>query len=206
LTGKPGPGDTGAFNDKTVPLQICATDSDQEACSVFDLSVQGKSNAEIALAIFGPLAAIAGLALGWYSKRGVILNPWNRKNYDKGTKTVSIGMPFSHQFKIPKSKIKLVKAFKGRRMLGGLPAPKKLDEKGCLEWLKHDRSISGGSLLPDWIRYDAANTQLISNYVPRTEDFGLYTVRAYGHGEVILEEVRLDVGGQGSKNIEMFEM
>jgi hypothetical protein len=83
LTGKPGPSNTGTFGDKTYPLQICATDGDQEACTAFDLSVQGTSNAETALTVLGPLVAAAGAVYGWYNKRGVILNPWNHKNYDK---------------------------------------------------------------------------------------------------------------------------
>jgi hypothetical protein len=206
LSGKPGRSDTGAFTDKTLPLKVCATDGDQEACSVFDLSVQGTSNAEMAFAVLGPLAAAGGLIFGWYKKRGLFLNTWNRKNYDKGTKTVSVGMPFTYKFEAPKEKIKLVKAFEGRRMLGGLPAPKALDERGWLEWLKHDRSISGGALLPDWLKYDAAKTQLVSNYVPRSEDTGLYIIRAYGHGEVILGQITLDVGGTGGKSVEMFEI
>ncbi len=206
LSGKPGPGDTGAFTDKTIPLQICANDGDQEACSVFDLSVQGTSNAETTLAVIGPLAATGGLILGWYKKRGAILNPWNRTKYDKGTKVVSIGMPFAYKWVTSADDIKLVKAFNGRKMLGGLPAPKYLNEKGCLEWMKHDEPISGGNLLPSWLEYSEKKGLLTNSRLPQTEDQGLYTIRAFGHGGVILEEIRLDVGGTSSKAVEMYEL
>ncbi len=195
LEGKPGPSDTGTFNDKTVPLQICATDGDQEACTFFDLSVQGSSNTETALAIIVPLAGAAGLAIGWYNKRGVILNPWNRKKYDKGTKSVSIGYPFEYKLETSKDQTKLVKAFEGRRMLCDLPAPKTLDQKGWLEWLKYDDPIPGGELLPRWLEYDLGENMLISESGPKNKDIGQYIVRIYGPGEVILEEVKLDVGG-----------
>ncbi len=203
LEGKPGPSDTGAFSDKVVPIQICATDGDQEACSVFDLSVQGTSNAERALSIFGPLIAFGGLAYGWFNKRGVILNPWNRKNYDKGTKTVTIGEPFNYQIETPKSKIKLVQAFEGKQMFAGLPAPMSLDKRGYLDWLKYDSPIIGGNLLPSWLNYKEGGNELISSSGPSPKDAGLYTVRAYGDGEVILEEIRLKVGDQSESGIEL---
>ncbi len=197
LIGKPGPGDTGAFTDKTIPLQICATDGDQEACSVFDLSVQGTSNAETAFAILGPMAAVVGAAYGWYNKRGAILNPWNREKYDKGTRSVSIGTAFNYQFEAPEDKIKLVKAFKGRRMLGGLPTPQFLDKRGWLEWMKHDEPILGGNLLPSWLTYNEKKRLLTSSRALQTEDRGLYIFRAYGSGEMILEQVTLDIAGTG---------
>ncbi len=204
LEGKPGPGDTGTFSDKTVPLQVCATDGDQEACSVFDLSVQGTSNAERAVSIFGPVVAVAGLAYGWYNKRGLLLNPWNRKNYDKGMKSVAIGEPFSYKLEAPQDQIKIVQAFKGKRMFGGLPAPKALDEKGWLEWLKHDKPIAGsGSLFPSWLTYNGGKNLLDSKEGPQNEDKGIYIIRAYGHGEVILEEVRLNVGDQSEIGTEL---
>ncbi len=206
LEGKPGPGDTGAFNDKSVPIQICATDGDQKGCTVFDLGVQGTSAEEQTLIIFGPLATATGLSIAWYKKRGLLLNPWNREKYDKGTKNISIGQPFSYTLEAPKDNVKVVKAFEGTRMVAGLPSPKALDERGWLEWLKHDKPITGGSLLPDWLIYDTAKNQLASNYSPRPEDAGLYTVRVFGHGEVILEELKLSVGGQGSKDFEMYSM
>ncbi len=206
LEGKPGPDDTGTFDDQTVPLQICATDGGQEACSVFDLSVQGLSNTETALAIIGPLVGAAGLAFSWFNKRGVILNPWNRKNYDKGTKVVSIGQQFTHEFEAPKKQIKLVKAFEGQRMLWNLPAPKALDKKGLINWLKYDKPVGGGGLLPSWLEYDGGENMLQSSSGPSQKDQGLYTIRAYGSGEVILEEVKIDVGGVSSRAVEMYEM
>ncbi len=203
LEGKPGPGDTGPFSDKTVPLQICATDSDQEACSVFDLSVQGTSNEERALSIFAPLFAIGGIAYGWFNKRGFLINPWNRKNYDKGFKNLAIGEQFSYKFEVPQNKTRLVKAFKGKKMFAGLPALKSLDQKGYLEWLKFDMPISSGSLLPDWLEFKVGYNLLKSEKGPDQVDAGLYTVRAYGDGEVILEEIRLKVGDQSESGTEL---
>ncbi len=203
LTGKPGPSDTGHFSDKTLPLQVCATDGDQEACSAFDLSVQGTSNAERAVSIFGPVVAFGGLAYGWFNKRGLLLNPWNRKNYDKGTRTVTIGVPFNYQMKTPKSKIKLVQAYEGKKMFAGLPAPKSLDKRGYLEWLKFDKPMAAGSLLPRWLEYDHGENQLVSSLGPNQKDAGCYTIRVYGSGEVILEEVRLKVGDQSEDGVEL---
>ncbi len=202
LEGKPGPSDTGDFNDKTIPLQICATDGDLESCTVFDLSVQGTSKAERALEVGGPLLAVGAAGIGWYKKRGVVLNSWNRNNYDKGTKNLSIGSPFNYEIEAPKDKIKKIQAFNGRRMLGGLPAPKNLDEKGWLEWLKHDRPINGGALLPSWLTYKEGKNIIESSLGPQSEDKGEYIVRAYGHGEVILEQVTLNVGG----DVEMYAL
>ncbi len=206
LSGKPSPDDTGAFSDKTVPLQICATDGDQETCSNFDLSVQGTSNAETIVAVLAPLAAAGGLIFGWYKKRGLFLNPWNREKYDKGTVSVPIDARFSYTFEAPKSEIALVKAFQGERMFGGLPAPKSLDKKGWLEWVKCNQPITGGKLLPSWLTYNEGDNQLVSSQGPKQKHVGLYTVRAYGQGEVILEEIKFDVGGQGDKKVEMYEM
>jgi hypothetical protein len=206
LSGKPGRGDTGSFTDKTLSLKVCATDGDQEACSVFDLSVQGTSNAELALSIFGPLAAVGGLFFGWYKKRGLFLNPWNRENYDKGTKNLFPGMHFSYKFEAPADKIELVKAYKGRRMLAGLPTPKYLEERGYLESLKTDKALPGGASLPGWLEYDIGENMLISSSGPGKNDSGSYILRAYGNGEMILEQVTLDVGGTGGKEIEMYSM
>jgi hypothetical protein len=199
LSGKPGRGNTGPFTDKTFPLKVCATDGDEEACSVFDLSVQGTSNAELALSIFGPLAAVGGLFFGWYKKRGLFLNPWNRENYDKGTKTLFPGVHFSYKFEAPADKIKLVKAYKERRMLAGLPTLQYLDERGYLEWLKTDRALPGGALLPRWLKYNIGENMLISSSGPGKKDNGCYILRAYGNGEVILEQVTLDVGFTGGE-------
>ncbi len=201
LTGKPNPGDTDAFSDRTVPLQICATDDNQEACSTFDLTVQGTSNAETAVAILGPLVGAIGLAFGWYNKRGLLLNPWNREKYDKGTISVAIGTPFNYTFEAPKSEIKLIQAFEGRRMFGSLPAPKSLDEKGWLEWIKQDKPITGGNLLPCWLTYKEGGSELVSSSGPSQNDVGLYTVRAFAQGEIILEEVKLNVCNKTDKEV-----
>jgi hypothetical protein len=115
-------------------------------------------------------------------------------------------MPFNYKIEAPVDKIKLVQAFKGRGMLGGLPTPKYLDDRGWLEWLKHDKSISGGNLLPSWLTYNEGKRLLTSSQGPLAEDAGIYTIRAYGHGEVILAEIKLNVGGQSGKSVEMFEI
>jgi hypothetical protein len=200
LLGKPGPSDTGTFSNKIVPLQICATDGDQEACSVFDLSVQGTSYEEKALSVLGPLGTFAALSFAWYKKRGLLLNPWNRKKYDKGTEIVKIGETFQYQIKVPQDKIELVKAYKGQRMFASLPAPKNLDRRGYLEWLKVDAPMAAGTSLPRWLEYDHAENQLLSPTGPSLKDAGLYTIRVYGKGEVILEQVRFNVGNEKDKN------
>jgi hypothetical protein len=200
LSGEPGPSNTGTFGDKTYPLQICATDGDQEACSIFDLSVQGTSYEEKALSILGPLGTFAALSFAWYKKRGLLLNPWNRKKYDKGTEIVKIGESFQYQIKVPQDKIALVKAYKGQRMFASLPAPKNLDRRGYLEWLKVDAPMAAGTLLPSWLQYNHTENQLRSTSNPTLKDEGLYTIRVYGKGEVILEEVRLNVGNEKNKN------
>ena len=206
LEGKAGPSDTGAFTDKSIPLQICATDGDLDACTVFGLSVQGTSTEERALSILGPLGTAAALGAAWYKKRGLLLNPWNRKNYDKGTKILAVGEPYSYKLETPKGKIQLIKAFEGKQMFADLAAPKSLDEGGYLEWFKHDKSIVGGSLLPRWLEYDQGKNQLLSTAGPQIEDKGIYTIRVFGHGEVILEEIKLDVGGESRKSIEMDDL
>jgi hypothetical protein len=199
LSGKPGPSNTGTFGDKTYPLAVCASDGDEEACSVFDLSVQGKSYTESALTVFGPLATMTALGVGWYKKRGLILNPWNRKKYTQGTEIVKIAESFQYQIKTPQDKIELVKAYKGQRMFASLPAPKSLDRRSYLEWLKVDAPMAAGTLLPRWLEYDHAENQLLSSSGPSQNDAGLYTVRFFGKGEVILEEVRLNVGNQNER-------
>ncbi len=206
LEGKPGRGDTGAFSDKTVPLQICGTDGDQDACSIFDLGVQGTSKEEQTLAILGPLATVAGLGIAWYQKRGLLLNPWNREKYDKGTKNASIGQPLNFKLETPKSEIEIIRAFEGKRMFLGLPAPQALDERGWLDWLKLDKPIAGaGSLLPSWLEYDLGGNELLSSLGPSQDDAGIYTVRVFGQGSVILEEFKLNVGGQAKDEFEMSE-
>ncbi len=156
-----------------------------------------------AVAIFAPLVTAAGLALGWYKKRGVLLNPWKREKYDKGEKTVPINTPFNCSFEAPKDKIRLVQAFNGQRMFLGLPAPKNLDDRGWLEWMKFDQPITGGNLLPSWLTYEEGDNELISSLGPNQKDLGLYTIRVYGSGEVILEEIRLKVGDQSEDGTEL---
>ncbi len=205
LEGKPGPSHTGHFSDKTIPLKVCATDGDEQACSVFDLSVQGTSNTETLLFVLGPLASAGAIGLTYYKQRGIFLNPFNKDKYQKEKKTVSIGAPFTHTFDLKPDQVKSVQAFKGRRTLGGIPVPKSLDEKGWCEWLKHDRRIRGGNPLPSWLTYNEDKGQLVSSSGPSIENAGLYTIRAYGHGGVIKEEIQFDVGGTGGTNVEMME-
>ncbi len=202
LEGKPGPSHTGAFSDKTVPLKICATDGNLEDCTLFDLSVQGTSNEEKTLSILIPLFSIGTLGLGWYKKRGLVLNPLNREKYDKGTISAPLSTPFTYLFQADKSKIVQVIAYLGKEPLFGLPIP---DGK-WMEWPKVEKPIAGGALLPDWLTYDYGKNELESSFDPRDVDRGLYTIRAYGKGEMILEEVKLDVGGQSGKSVEMHQM
>ncbi len=206
LKGAAAPSDTATFGDKLTRLQICASDGDQEVCSDFDLTVQGSSNIEIILAVLGPLATLAGLSVGWYKKRGLILNPWYRKTYDMGTKFVPLNEPFKYTFKAPQNQIEQVKAFKGKRVFAGLPTPKKLDEKGLLDWLKYDLPITGGNPLPSWLSFHDGSRELISKEGPDQKHVGLYTVRAFGPGEVILEEIKLAVGELDKKIVEMEEL
>ncbi len=185
LMGKPSSTNTGAFSDEILPLQICATDGDEEACSVFDLSVQGTSEAERTLTILGPLATLGAAFIGCYKNRGLFLNPWNRKDYDRGTVQVPLGVPFSYKLKSEKSSIKRVQAFEGRS---------DLEEKGWKNWLHFDQPIRGGELLPDWLAYNGGKTLLESEDGPQPGDEGLYTVRVFGHGKMILDEIKLKVG------------
>ncbi len=115
LSGKPGPSDTAAFSDKTLPLKICATDGGDEVCILFDLSVQGVSREKQILMIAGPLGTAGALSITWYKKRGLILKPWNRKKYDKGTIKVLIRQSFTYQIATHKEEIESVKAFKGKK-------------------------------------------------------------------------------------------
>jgi hypothetical protein len=205
LEGKPSGEDTNPFTDKVESLQICATDGDQKACSFFDLSVQGTSNEERALSIFGPLASVAAFSLAWYKKRGLLINPFKKHKYDKGTIIVPIGEPFTYKLQTVVKKVKLVQAFEGKRTFGGVSVPKRLDERGWCEWLKHDRAIRGGQLMPSWLSYNERKNELSSAKGPSEEDTSTYVVRVYGYGDVILEEVKLEVGDQEKKRVDLIE-
>ncbi len=88
-----------------------------------------------------------------------------------------------------------------------LPEPKCLDSRSCLEWLKTDRPIPwGGSFLPEWLTYHESKNSLESSQGPQPENSGLYTVRFFGSGEVVLEEIKLQVSGQGGHGFEMVNL
>ncbi len=188
LQGKPGPSHTGTFSDKTHALKICAEDGDEVACTVFDLRVQGMSNEEKYLSIVAPVFTVGVLGVGWYKKRGLFLNLYSKK-YDKGKIIVPLNTPFTQSLTANKSNIVRVQAYLGKEPLFGLPIP----SVKWLEWAKLDKSIAGGTLLPDWLTYDHCKSELRSKYDPRNEDSGLYTICAYGSGDVILEQFILDV-------------
>ncbi len=206
LEGKPGRGNTGAISDKTIPLEVCATDGDVEACTPFDLSVQGTSNTELFLYIAGPLASAAAFATAWYKKRGIFINPWNKKSYTKEAKSVPLGLPFSCILETDLAQVKKVQAFKGKRTLGGISLPKSIEEKGWGEWLKHNTPIRGGALLPSWLKYVEGKNTLVSDSGPQLEDAGEYVILVTGHGDVIHEQFTLFVGSQGSRSVEMYEL
>ncbi len=199
LVGKPGPSHTGAFSDKTIPLKICSSDGDQEACSIFDLNVQGVSTEEKTLSVVGPTLSLAALGIGWMKKRGVVLNPLNREKYDKGTITVPLNEHFTYSFQAEKSKIVQVSAYLGKETLFGLPIP----PGKWTEWLIFDKPIAGGTLLPNWLNYNEAKNEILNTRFPRSEDRGIYTIRAYGSGDVILEEIKLNVGVMAQSGTEM---
>ncbi len=193
LSGKPSAGDTGAFSDKTVPVQICASDGDLETCNAFDLAVQGTSHLERALSIVGPLVGISGFAIACYANRGFFINPWYRENYDKGTVNVPADQPFSYSFATAKNEVNFAQAFKGQKMFANIPVPQFLEGRGLLEWMKYDRPISGGNLLPSWLSYNENKNEISSKTGPSQNDIETYTVRLIGDGGVIKEEIRLSV-------------
>ncbi len=199
LEGKPGPSDTGAFRDKVVPIKICASDGDEEACSSFDLSVHGTSTEERNLRIVGPTLSLAAFAVGWVKKRGFILNPLNSGKYDKGTRNVPFNAPFSYTFQANRSDIVSVEAFLGKEALLGLPIP-------LNKWTKlltFDKPLSEGTPLPSWLSYNDATNKVITTRDPNIHDKGIYTIRAYGSGSVILEEIKFDVGGTDKGGTEL---
>ncbi len=189
LEGKPGPSHTGAFSDKTIPLQICASDGDQEVCSPFDVSVQGTSREETAVNILAPLSSFAALGFGWVKKRGLILNQLNRKKYDKGTRNALLGKDFNYPFQVDKSKIVRIQTYQGTKTLFELPIKK----SWWTQWLFFDKPIPGGAPLPDWLKYDQGKNRLESKYSPTDDNEGVYTIRAYASGDVIVEKIRLVV-------------
>ncbi len=190
LDGKPGASDTNAFSDKTIPLQACASDGDLEICSSFNLSVQGTSQEEKAISILIPLSSMAALSVGWAKKRGLLLNPLNREKYDKGTITVPLNETFSYSLLAEKSKIVRIQAFLEKEALFGLSLP----NNKWAKWLMFDKPITGGALLPNWLKYDLGKNELTSRHIPNEDNVGLYTIRVYGSGDVIVEEIQLNVG------------
>jgi hypothetical protein len=187
--GKPGREDTGHFGDAVYPIEVVASDGTQQASSLFDLTVQGVSNAEITLAVAGPLASLGALAFAWYKKRGMVLNQLNKKEYQQSREIIQVGEgSFVRKLAVDSNDVKLVKAFKDRRTLAGIRVSKRFEEI-----FTHDRSLPGGLLLPNWLTYDFGENQLCVCRTLKPSDAGTYIIRVYSHGEVIKEEFELEV-------------
>ncbi len=200
--GKAQRDDTGSFNDKVYKIEVLASDGELETAEVFDITVQGTSYQELLLSILGPAAAIGGLALAWFKNRGAILNPMNRKKYQKQDDTIQIGTSnYERVLSVPVSEVKLVKAYSGRRVIGGIRLPERVHNSSISEIVKHDKPLPGGINLPAWLEYNhEANALVMKNGGPQKP--GTYLIRVYSHGNVIKEEFRLEVedpsGGSAS--------
>lgn len=190
LSGKPGRGDTNAFTDKICPIKITASDGSSQASIAFSLTVQGTSNAELALSIVGPITSAATLAFAWYSKRGLVLNYFNKEKYQKPKQTTSVGSSFSYPLNIPVKEVKLVQVYKGKSVHFGATKPKKL-----VEWLTYNTPLPGGLLLPNWLEYDCSKNVLQSKRLIESEDVGSYLVRIYTEASIIATEFELEVQG-----------
>ncbi len=191
LSGKPDRSHTGSFDDKSYPIEIVASDGTSSVSTIFNIAVQGTSNVELGLVIAGPLASIAALSLAWFKKRGLVLNPLNKPKYQKPKESIEVRQTsYSRKLNVPLNEVKLVQAFKGKRVIGGLRVPKRFENA-----LSHDRSLPGGLLLPNWLQYDSGENELCLSKSIKESDAGTYLIRVYSHGDVIKEEFELVVGG-----------
>ncbi len=189
FSGKPGRSDTGDFGDKIIPIEVTASDGTAQVANAFDLTVEGTSYGEIALSIAAPAGTFAALALAWYKKRGIVLNPFNKLKYLKPKERINIEEEgYRHELCVPAKEVTLVKVYQGKSTYFGLSGPRWVEE-----FLTYDSSLPGGLLLPDWLRYQSGENLLYASVPPRQSDVGNYKIRAYSHGGVIKEEFILEV-------------
>ncbi len=185
-------------------MELRTSDGEKEASTQFGITVGGTSNVELFLSVGGPIVGILGVGGAWISKRGLLMNRFNRKHYDKGTTEVEVGVPFTIPLTNDVNKAQKIRTYKGKTLVGGFAVPRSLES---FEWLKRDQPIPGGLPLPGWLVFDSGKSELFCKEGVPNEHRGEYIIRLIANAEIILEEHRLVVGSSSGstpgKDVEM---
>lgn len=199
--GTPSRSDTGAFNPAIVPIQLTASDGQLQASTAFSISVEGKSNAAIALSVIGSISSAVGTIWAGYKNRAYFFNWKDKEAYRKPAQAVYSGSPYSYKLEVFRKEVVRVQAFKGKKVHFDINKPRKL--RG---WLTYDAPLPGELLLPNWLEYDCNTNVLQSKYDPRPEDVGKYLIRVFGKDGVIKSEFELKVLGEEAASITQMEI
>lgn len=121
LYGTPGYWDTGTYQDKSVNIEVWATDGVGSVKAGFQLSVQGESFWEIFINVGIGVSSIATSALGVYRSRAIIWNYFNAQKNKKALQTVIIGEEYVHKIPLEYNQVREVRSYYNGKPLAKLP-------------------------------------------------------------------------------------
>ncbi len=121
LSGKPGPWDTGTYQDKVIDVEVWASDGNGSVKTTFKIIVQGQSFWEIFIKYGITFGSIAISGIGFFRSRALVWNYFMKNKYRKGTERAAVGTMFERDISLELKKVKEVKAYHNGEPMAKLP-------------------------------------------------------------------------------------
>ncbi len=188
FSGKPTPGDTGSYADKSTVVTVIANNGKLETAGQFTVTVSGDSYLSMALKVVGPTLTALGMLYSGYKNRALLLDRIAKRKWKNNQMSAKLGENFLYKLKTNVKDVRKVQAYV--RNEGGLG---KISER-ILCGKQHHIALASG--LPMWMRYSTEVNALHSMRPLEAIDFMGYRnmqIRVLGSGSVIQELLKLEL-------------
>ncbi len=190
LSGKPTPGDTNTYADKSTLVTIIASNGIFETAGQFTVTVSGDSYLAKIIKIGGPTLSVLGAVYSGYKNRALLLNLIAKRKWRNNQISLKLGEIFMYELKTDIKDIRKVQTYvRDRGALG------KITEK---IFCGRERHVELASRFPLWIQYDPDLNTLYSTRELQATDFRVHRklqIRVLGGGGVIKELLKLELDG-----------
>jgi hypothetical protein len=121
LSGKPGPKNTGTFQDHVIELEAWATDGKGSVKAPFRIIVQGESFWETFAKYGVSFGSVVVSGVGFFKSRALIWNYFKKEKYSTKALNAVVGKGFSRQIQLGFTEVREIKAYHNGRSLAKLP-------------------------------------------------------------------------------------
>ncbi len=187
FSGTPGRGDTNFYAVRELEIELNAFDGFINGSTVFRINVGGTSWGQLAIQILAPLVSAFTTLYTIYQLRALCLNRCFKERYQKVSKDYvseefMVGQHFHLNLKTPAENIERVE----------VKLPAKQASSQCFQFFQLPRSLPGGAMMPDWMKYDSyTNTLSTREPIPVSVAGKTLVVQISGKEGIILEQFGL---------------